>query len=143
MGKQGAIESTMIRRTAIKRRRPRKRPGEDLKYQAFIRSLPCFICYWPLYKAGIIKECIEAGMQFHIIDSSTQKSVTEFAHLGDRGLGQLCPDREGGPLCGEHHRTGPEAAHVLGRNFFLYHGVDREELFALLLLLYRFQSGVE
>lgn len=134
----------MIRRSAIKRRRPRKRAGEDLKYQAFIRSLPCFICYWPLYKAGMITEFVRAGIGFPLFDTSTQKTVTEFAHLGERGLGQLCPDREGGPLCGEHHRTGPEAAHgPLGKNFFAHHGIDREELFALLLLLYRFQSGVE
>lgn len=130
--------SSPLRRTAIKRRAPRKRAGEDLKYQAFIRSLPCFICYWPLYVAGIIYECIDAGMVFHVMDPSTQKSMTEFAHLGERGLGQKCLDSEGGPLCAEHHREGPESSHgPLGKNFFEYHGVDKEALFRSLNEAYR------
>lgn len=50
----------------------------------------------------------------------------EVAHVGVRGLMQRSSDLETIPLCTEHHRTGKEAQHVLGKHFWERHGIDRE-----------------
>jgi hypothetical protein len=83
---------------------PRKGLVLDESYLAFIRKLPCVVC-------GSLK-WIEA------------------AHVGARGLSQRCSDRQTLPLCPAHHRTGPQAAHVLGRKFWTVWGLDRYRLIA-------------
>lgn len=55
-------------------------------------------------------------------------SRVEAAHVGFRGLGQKCPDRQTVPLCAFHHRAGPHAAHVLGRKFWDFWKLDRLRL---------------
>lgn len=76
----------------------RKRHPE---YMAWIATQPCCICgFWPV----------------------------EVAHVGKRGLGQKCSDLETLPLCANHHREGPEAIHTLGKKFWDYHEIDREEM---------------
>lgn len=52
----------------------------------------------------------------------------EAAHVGDRGLGQKCRDQETIPLCGYHHRTGPDSQHVMGKRFWDYHGINKADL---------------
>src|SRR4051812_34626348 len=60
----------------------------------------------------------------------------ECAHVGDRGYGFKCDDTEILPICAAHHRTGKQAQHVRGRNFWTYHGIDRDELVAKYKALY-------
>lgn len=126
--RKGALKrGSPPKRTAIKRRPRKKRAGDDRKYMAWISTLPCLLCYLPLYRAGIIQECVESGVEFVFAERHSQESRTEVAHVGDRGLGQKCRDRETLPLCGDaHHRLGPESHHVLGKLFWGFHGVSRE-----------------
>lgn len=82
----------------------------DEAYLRFIRKLPCLVC-------GRLK-------------------YVEAAHVGMRGLGQKCSDRECLPLCSWHHIHGPESHHVLGRKFFEFHKLDRLKLIADLNEMY-------
>lgn len=71
----------------------------DLKYLAWIRTLPCLIC----------------GRTMGI----------EAAHTGPHGVGQKSPDRSAIPLCARHHRTGRDSYHRLGpRVFERRHAID-------------------
>lgn len=90
----------------IPRFRPESRKGrdEDSAFLAFIRSLPCVIC----------------RRTFRV----------EAAHVGQRGLGQKCSDRETIPLCAFHHREGKHAHHRLGKNFWTYWNLDRYGIIA-------------
>lgn len=101
-------------RTYIKRRRsgpPRRGRVIDARYKAWIATLPCIACF-PAW--------------FKIDWPDRQQSPTEVAHVGViRGLGQKCSDRDTAPLCAAHHRTGPSAHHVIGKNFWDFHGLDR------------------
>lgn len=81
---------------------PRKGLVLDPQYLAFIRKQPCICC-------------------------GTRKYV-EAAHVGVRGLGARCSDREVLPLCSAHHVQGPEAQHVLGKSFWNHWGLDRSAL---------------
>lgn len=54
------------------------KPVRDPKHLAFIRSLPCVVCF---RTRGI-----------------------EAAHVGRRGMAQKCSDRETIPLCSIHHK---------------------------------------
>lgn len=99
-----------MKRTPLKRRgqKPVRRAGnaaQNPAYLDFIRQWPCVL------KAT--EDC--AG-------------PVEAAHVGDRGLGQKCRDEEAIPLCGHHHRTGPDSHHVLGKRFWENHGINRDEL---------------
>ena len=82
----------------------RKKTGKSPLYLKFIRAQACILCL------------------------EQQLTLTEAAHVGNRGLSQKCHDRETVPLCAFHHRTGPHAAHVLGKKFWTLHGLDPEEL---------------
>jgi hypothetical protein len=94
-------------RSLIPRRTRRK---IDKPYLDFIRSLCCVVCQ--------IRQCIEWS------------SRTEAAHVGVRGLGQKCSDRETIPLCPAHHRLDRDSCHRLGKRFWQHHGLDREALIA-------------
>lgn len=111
------------------RRHPRRIKATDSPiYRDWIASLPCLICFRELYLQGLMFDLIEADRLALRQPSSIQQSPTECAHVGVRGLGQKCPDRQTVPLCAEHHRTGKSAHHVLGRNFWTFHGLDRDQL---------------
>ncbi len=56
--------------------------------------------------------------------------ITEAAHIGDRGMSQKCSDAETIPLCGEHHRTGKDSHHRLGKKFWAHWGIDKKKLLA-------------
>lgn len=86
------------------RRKDRK---PDTPYRKFIKALPCMIC---------------------VLLGVRQRGRTRFAHLGLRGLGTKCIDREGGPLCDWHHTNGPGSHHKLQKIFWGFYGLDRDEL---------------
>jgi hypothetical protein len=81
--------------------------GSDGEYLDWIRTLPCSV-------PGCRRRNIEAH------------------HAGDHGMSQLPPDRTAIPLCGfvGHHNFGKHSAHVLGRRFWAFHGIDRDDLIA-------------
>src|ERR1039458_8407410 len=109
-----------LTRSPIKRRAPKRKKGENKDYIAWLHTLRCLIdapeCEW-----------------FRL----------EAAHVGIRGLGQKCPDSEAVLLCEWHHRTGPEAAHVLGKNFWSHHGIDRDAVLAQHHVAYTADTGKE
>jgi hypothetical protein len=60
-----------------------------------------------------------------LCEPGDQRTATEAAHVGTRGLGQKCPGWQRVPLCGEeHHRLGPLSHHVLGKGFWSHHWLD-------------------
>lgn len=85
---------------------------EDPKYLRWVRSQPCAI---PGCTSGFI----------------------ESAHIGPRGFGVRCDDRQAIPLCAGHHRTRRDAHHVLGKQFWEYHGIDRWGLISKYNAAYR------
>lgn len=97
---------TPIRRSWLKRIR-RQKPLDPaiLQFWCFIANQPCCVCQ----KLGI-----------------RQRSRTEIAHVGQRGLSQKCSGWEVLPLCAiRHHREGPESHHRLGKRFWEHHELDR------------------
>ncbi len=113
-----------------------KQPAKDPAYLDFIRSRACIVCAmreqrWDRVAA---RKALLKAQEVDVTDHTgignsprpVQESPTEAAHVGLRGLRQKCSDRETLPLCAEHHRTGPDAHHVLGKKFWEHHGIDRE-----------------
>jgi hypothetical protein len=75
------------------------KPARNLKYLAWIRTLPCLIC--------------------------GRTGGVEAAHTGPHGMAQKSPDTSAVPLCVRHHRTGRDSYHKLGaRAFERRHGLD-------------------
>ena len=117
----------------------RKGRKPDRKYLEWIRGLPCAAC------AGNCQFC-RAGVGLIPHSDGTeracdQRTRSEAAHVGDRGLGQKCSDRETIPLCAEHHRTGPAAHHKLGKRFWAHHRLDKAALIAELNRRYELEAG--
>lgn len=107
-----------MKRSPIKRKRVKRR-NADPDYLAWIRSLCCWVCMrtvQPYPASPFIGYC------------SAQKLPTEAHHAGDHGFAQRAPDRTAIPLCEHHHRTGKESAHVLGKNFWAHHDLDRDAI---------------
>lgn len=101
------------------RRKDRRRmPG----YLAFIASQPCCVC------ERLTVFCRPADLFLLRV---------EVGHVGDRGLGQKCPDDETIPLCKWHHTEGPSAAHKLGKLFWATYGLNRDALLLHYQQLYR------
>ncbi len=88
----------------IRKRRGKPRRGRviDRLYKAWIATLPCAVCgAWPV----------------------------EVAHVGVRGLSQLCSDRETIPLCHTHHQDAKLGVHgQLGKSWWDHFGIDRDAL---------------
>jgi hypothetical protein len=75
------------------------KPVRNLKYLAWIRTLPCLIC--------------------------GRTGGVEAAHTGPHGMAQKSADTSAVPLCARHHRTGCDSYHKLGaRAFEGRHRVD-------------------
>jgi hypothetical protein len=75
------------------------KPNRNLKYLAWIRTLPCLVC--------------------------ERTTGIEAAHTGPHGMAQKSPDTSAIPLCRRHHRTGRDSYHKLGaRAFERHHGLD-------------------
>ncbi len=122
----------MIKRTALKRStkpikkkrtKPRRGVLKDPAYLDFIRQQKCCVC---------LKWGNNIPMQW---------TPTEAAHVGERGLSQKCSDRKTLPLCERHHRTGPLAAHQLGKKFWEYHSLDRVKLIELYNAQYELEAA--
>jgi hypothetical protein len=84
----------------------KSRKGKDAAYLAFVHTQPCTI-------QGIGFPC-DGPIEAH--------------HAGQRGLSQKAPDATAIPLCRGHHLTGRDSAHRLGKRFFDFHELDREEV---------------
>lgn len=94
-------------RTPVRKERagpPRRGSEYDDAYLRWVRTLACIVC-------GTL-DWIEA------------------AHVGPRGLGQKCPDRQALPICSRHHQRGRDSVHVLGRSFWDHWKLDRFALIA-------------
>lgn len=96
-------------------RSARSKGLKDKAYLAFIRSQPCILCDERIEWRAFIN-----GIPYR------QTSLTEAAHVGERGLSQKCSDRETIPLCCAHHRTGKDSHHVLGKQFWEHHQINKE-----------------
>lgn len=101
-----------LKRTALKRKSRKKQPGDDPKYLAWIRTLPCEL--WP--------------KDFWTCEDFPCKGLIEAHHSGDHGFAQKAPDRTAIPLCAHHHRDGADSAHVLGKRFWTHHNLDRDSI---------------
>jgi hypothetical protein len=95
-----------------KRSKPRRGPERNPAYLAFIRSLQCVCC-----SGGVLRNRLDW-------------EITEAAHVGPRGFGQKCSDRETIPLCPGHHRLNKDSHHNTQRHFWMIHELDRDELIA-------------
>ena len=136
-----------IKRTPLKRkpRKPRKEGMDDPEYLAWLRTWPCWIC--------LRKHLAAEGFPFfRAIDLRYRRDMavagvanicgpTEAAHVGVRGLGRRCSDREAMPLGHNHHQHSPESHHVLGKNFWKHHGLDRDTVLAILHDIYAKETG--
>ena len=71
------------------------KPTRNLKYLAWIRTLPCLVC-------GRI-------------------TGVEAAHTGPHGIAQKSSDTSAIPLCVRHHRASPDSYHRLGARAFERH----------------------
>src|ERR1039458_5280570 len=92
----------------------KKKTGKDPERLMFIRALPCCICERHKERSGW-----------------EQKTKTEAAHIGPRGLSQKAPDGRAVPLCVYHHRESPVSLHALGpKVFWMLHDLDPEQLIA-------------
>ena len=106
----------ITRRAYIRRspliRKPRRYvvPPEILAYWDWIREQPC-----------VVPICDALPWRKH--------NPIEVAHVGVRGLAQKGDPTEVIPLCRFHHGRGyPYSHHVLGKNFWAFHGLDRYAL---------------
>lgn len=93
-------------------------PAQDGPFAAFVRTLPCIVCYLRL----------SGGSWPPPIGFSS-----EAAHVGDnRGAAQKCSGRELVPLCENHHRTGQTSHHRLtarhGQAFWDHWQFDRDDI---------------
>ena len=121
----------------------KKKLGKDQAYLAWLHTLPCVCC--ELLRMRLM----EAGLAE--ADSKVQTAPTEAAHVGERGMSQMCPDREAIPLCGVttymdgpasgHHREGPTSGHKLQTKFWSYWGLDRNTLVETLNAKYEEETG--
>ena len=108
-----------IKRTRLKARPGRSRPGENEPYKAWLREQRCMICIPP-------RVC----------------GIVEAAHVGDRGLGQKCPDLQAVPLGAGHHRLYRDAHHVIGKVWWEHHGLDRNTMIALYNAGFELEGGI-
>lgn len=109
----------------------KKKLGKDPAYLEYIRSLRCCVCVH-----------IEATSSWREVHprGTMQKSLTEAAHVGPRGISQKCPDRETLPLCALHHREGQFSQHSMGKLFWKHFDLNRDELLAMYQMRYRGES---
>ncbi len=143
-----------LKRTALKRKPTRKLPGySDPEYLAWLKQWPCYVCL--MQAVARLKtsplEAVQRGVRAGFRDTTTMFelpcAVVDVAHIGVRGRGQRCKDRDTMPLGAWHHREktcpggGPESHHSLGKKFWAFHGLDREEVIATLNRLYEEETG--
>jgi len=112
----------MIRRSRIQYRPRRHRtPSDVFAYWKWLGTQPCCVC---------------------AMKGLSQKSPTEVAHVGVRGIGQKCNGWDVLPFCGvEHHREGKESHHKLGKRFWVVHRLERFEMIRRYQEAYILASG--
>lgn len=81
----------------------RKNRERDVAYMLWVKTQPC-----------CVPACVFTG------------DVVEAHHSGIRGLCQKAADSTCIPLCQQHHTEGSAAVHRIGKNFWEYHGIDRD-----------------
>lgn len=116
----------------------KNKTGKESAYLAWLHELPCVVCVGTAAFSRLIAGTHTYGDVARIHER--QRSISEAAHVGNRGLSQKCPDREAIPLCKQHHTEGPEAQHKLGKEFWKHHGLDRDEIIAKLNAQYDAQK---
>ena len=99
-----------MKRSPIKRKPRRPKPGDAPKYLQWIREQPC-----------VVPGCAEGW----------SRSVDP-AHFGRRYTALKPPDSQALPVCRWHHTLSPTAHHVLGSDklFEQAHGINLVELMA-------------
>ena len=119
----------------------RKNSGKCPGYLAFVRCLPCWVCYeefwvWLLTQPADVQDSLlEIADDLSWLEIAykssgysgypIQSTPTEAAHIGlsstRRGLGQKVPDSEAGPLCADHHRLSRDSHHAGTKAFWEKH----------------------
>lgn len=113
---------------ARKRTKPRRSSRvHDPAYLDWIRGKDCVCCLMYRYNRVAVVPAL---------------TVSEAAHVGERGLGQKSSDRESLPLCVEHHRAGPKSHHTLGKRFWSTWEFDRAALVEMFNAKYREETGL-
>lgn len=115
-----------LKRSPIKRKPTKPRKDANPAYLAWLRERLCAV--WLHSMSGKPIHC---------------SGIIEAAHVGQRGLGQKCGDGYAIPLCTHHHRTGRYAQHVIGKRFWVYWGIGREDVIEALHKLYKEETGME
>lgn len=118
----------------VKRKRAKPRRGRviDKPYMAWLSLFPCLICaariLRPSSSEQLVRLLLAGAAYWHPWPCALLG--TEVAHVGPRGLGQKCSDRETVPLCRAHHTEGKESERALGKRFWEFHGLDKAEVIA-------------
>lgn len=113
----------------------KKKTGKDKAYLAWLHTLPCAACWKTLIVSQDLSELRRVGWTPSIMRGDgpgVQESITEAAHVGERGMSQKCPDRQAIPLCKDHHTERRDSAHKLQKRFWEHHGIDKDALIAAL-----------
>ncbi len=129
-----------LQRTWVKRRRtgpPRRSSrAHNPAYLAWLRTMPCAICYARAYAILGISILCEFGSTCY------PTHAAEAAHVGwgnsSRGMSQKHSDDTAIPLCRSCHTEGKQSVHAIGPvEFFAHHGTDRDETIRSFQRLYR------
>ena len=144
-----------LKRSRVKIKPRKKHPGDNPLYLDWLRTWPCFVClgdycrhsdpnYTPAFE-DIVSDLTRRTRAVRLYDNFGC-GITEAAHVGLKGTGQRCPDREAMPLGRAHHRHPtdggrPDSHHAGTKTFWAKHGLDRSEVFELLHRLYTAETG--
>lgn len=118
-------------------------PMKDPKFIAWLHRLDCVACFFGRNLHRFDGDTLEC-LRIYIVIVRANLAVgliidtrVEAAHVGDRGNGQTCSDREACPLCKVHHDRGSKIGHhVLGKTFWTTYGIPKAELIEALNALY-------
>lgn len=127
-----SYKAVPAKRVKAKRAKPRRGRVIDKPYMAWMSRFPCLICaakmLFPSSSEQLVHLLVAGAAYWH--HSPCALLGTEVAHVGPRGLGQKCSDRETVPLCRAHHTEGKESERALGKRFWELHGLDKAEVIA-------------
>lgn len=146
--------STPIRRNVVPIRRPQaKHAAPNEHWRKWLRSWPCFICFRQHclnYSIPLLAACSnpEAREYYKRNWSLEICGKTEAAHVGSKGTGQKCAERDMMPLGLRHHRHPtdggfPDSHHAGTRTFWGKHGIERLEVLDMLRGIYFVETGRE
>ncbi len=134
------------------RSRTKKKQPKDLNFRAWIRAWPCFVCFkdhcekfkLPFWRLCHLPEAREMFRE----RSLEICGETQAAHVGSKGMSQMCPDREMMPLGERHHLHPtmggfPDSHHAGTKTFWKKHGLTRLRSLEFLRHLYVTETGKE